>query len=179
MTLPPAVVDLVRARAEYACEYCGVTETDSAGLLTVDHYHPLTHGGADDPSNLLYCCFRCNLYKSDYWPTDTATVPLWNPRQERREVHFVLLADGLLYPITDVGQVSLSTLRLNRPALVAYRRRDQRYQDLESLLREYQDLLKSSQNLHECMKELLEEQQRLLEQQQTELQRLLSRDDHF
>jgi hypothetical protein len=28
----------VRERANFACEYCGVSETDSAGELSIDHY---------------------------------------------------------------------------------------------------------------------------------------------
>jgi HNH endonuclease len=43
----------------------GVTGNDSGGRLTVDHFQPQTHGGADNAGNLLYCCYRCNLYKSD------------------------------------------------------------------------------------------------------------------
>jgi hypothetical protein len=34
MPLPPERMEEVRLRAKYACEYCGVTETDSAGQLT-------------------------------------------------------------------------------------------------------------------------------------------------
>ena len=48
----------VRLRANFACEYCGVTETDTGGLLTVDHYQPRAHGGSDDLGNLVYCCHR-------------------------------------------------------------------------------------------------------------------------
>jgi len=41
----------VRQRANLACEYCGVTETDTAGQLTIDHFHPQAWGGRD---TLLY-----------------------------------------------------------------------------------------------------------------------------
>jgi 5-methylcytosine-specific restriction endonuclease McrA len=69
MRLTDSLQREIRDRAHGACEYCGVTETDSRGHLTVDHFKPQSHGGTDDPSNLLYCCWRCNLYKADYWPT--------------------------------------------------------------------------------------------------------------
>ena len=68
MTLPPELVEQVRRRANFACEYCGVTETDAGSLLTVDHFQPRSRDGTDDLSNLVYCCPRCNLHKADYWP---------------------------------------------------------------------------------------------------------------
>ena len=40
MTLPEAIWQQVRQRAAGACEYCGVTETDSGDPLTVDHFQP-------------------------------------------------------------------------------------------------------------------------------------------
>ena len=35
-----ALRNQVRQRAAFACEYCGVNETDTGGLLTIDHFHP-------------------------------------------------------------------------------------------------------------------------------------------
>ena len=29
----------VRQRAEFRCELCGISETDSGGELTIDHFH--------------------------------------------------------------------------------------------------------------------------------------------
>ena len=56
----------VRQRAGFACEYCGITETDAASELTIDHFQPRVRGGTEDLANLLYCCFCCNQYKHDY-----------------------------------------------------------------------------------------------------------------
>lgn len=64
MTVSREDAELVRVRAGQACEYCGVTETDCGGLLTIDHHRPQSHGGADGVDNLVYCCWRCNLYKA-------------------------------------------------------------------------------------------------------------------
>ncbi len=76
MTAPPDIVDQVRRRANFACEYCGVTETDTGGRLSVDHLKPRAHGGADALDNLLYCCHRCNLYKADFWtPRNSSALP--------------------------------------------------------------------------------------------------------
>ncbi|HZP82505.1 MAG TPA: hypothetical protein VFB21_12765 [Chthonomonadaceae bacterium] len=38
MTITALLREQVRQRANFACEYCGVTETDTASLLTIDHY---------------------------------------------------------------------------------------------------------------------------------------------
>ncbi|HQU46677.1 MAG TPA: HNH endonuclease signature motif containing protein, partial [Pirellulales bacterium] len=48
----------VRARFSHLCGYCGVSETDSAGELSVDHYHRVCAGGDDSDDNLIYCCAR-------------------------------------------------------------------------------------------------------------------------
>lgn len=72
MTISAEVRQFVRQRAHFACEYCGVTETDTGGELTVDHFQPQAKGGSDEPENLLYCCVRCNQYKVDYWPNHSS-----------------------------------------------------------------------------------------------------------
>lgn len=66
MTIPYDVREAVRTRAQFACEYCGVRETDSGDLLTIDHFQPVGKGGDNSLENLVYCCMRCNQYKGDY-----------------------------------------------------------------------------------------------------------------
>jgi hypothetical protein len=172
MALPADVVAQVRQRAHSACEYCSASEVDTAGELTVDHYQPRARGGTDDLSNLLYCCYRCNLYKADYWPTRPGDPVLWNPRQEPMEVHLLVLADGRLHPITGTGQFTLQRLRLNRPALVAYRLRRQSQSEAANALKEYQELLASFRQMHDRFAEELEEHRRLLEQQRALMRHL-------
>ena len=60
----------VRVRYDYRCGYCGISEVDAGGELTVDHYQPVSKGGDDLNENLVYACVRCNLYKSDYWANE-------------------------------------------------------------------------------------------------------------
>ncbi len=55
MTVTGDKQESIRRRASFACEFCGVSETDVGGLLTVDHFHPKAKGGSDDPDNLIYC----------------------------------------------------------------------------------------------------------------------------
>jgi hypothetical protein len=165
---------LIRQRADYACEYCGVSETDSGGELTIDHYHPQRHGGADTEDNLLYACPRCNLYKSDYWPTDEPAPMLWNPRRERRDAHILALVDGTLYPLTLTGAFTIQRLRLNRPPLVAHRRRQYEQMEETRLLAQFRDIVALLEQLQQQHAALLDEQRALLEQQRALLTFLLA-----
>jgi hypothetical protein len=173
MSIPTDVRWVVRQRAHFACEFCGVTETDTGGELTIDHFQPHTKGGTDAPENLLYCCHRCNQYKADYWPTQSEDPPLWHPRHEPIERHLLLLANGTLYPITETGAFTLKRLRLNRPPLVAYRVRKQGEIAEYRLLTRYRDLVVIREQLHQQQVALLEEQQVLLEEQRRLVQLLL------
>lgn len=116
-----AIRDKIRQRAAYACEYCSVTETDTGGLLTIDHFQPQSKGGNDDLDNLIYCCNRCNSYKYNYFPTSSNQSPIWNPRKNNRPQHFFVLDNGQLKGLTPIGQTTIDFLRLNRPALIKYR----------------------------------------------------------
>jgi hypothetical protein len=172
MSVSQEDVELVRTRAGFACEYCGVTETDCGGRLTVDHHRPQSHGGADTPDNLVYCCWRCNLHKAAYWPSAPTDPTLWDPRKEPREQLLLLLADGRLFPRTPTGEFTLARLRLNRPALVAHRARRLAQDSEQRFLEQYRDLLKLLEQMQERHAALLEDHRALL-QEQRELIRLL------
>ena len=49
---------LLNRQYRYQCGYCGVTETDCGGTLTVDHFRPVSHGGDESDDNLVYACFK-------------------------------------------------------------------------------------------------------------------------
>jgi HNH endonuclease len=54
----PSLRWAVFQRDGYACVHCGSTSD-----LTVDHIHPVSLGGIDDPSNLQTLCRSCNSTK--------------------------------------------------------------------------------------------------------------------
>lgn len=149
MTIPAALRERVRQRADYACEFCGIGETDMGGRLTVDHFH------------------------SDYWPSGPDASRLWNPRQEPFSHHFLELDDGKLQPLTETGIFTLRRLRLNHPPLVAHRRR---VKELRQLAR-YRDLAQLLERLLHQQAALLEEQQSLLQEQKRLMQILVERQD--
>lgn len=47
MSISKALRKQVRQRANYACEFCSVSETDSGGELTIDHFQPVAKGGEE------------------------------------------------------------------------------------------------------------------------------------
>jgi len=173
MTISNILREHVRQRANYACEFCGISETDTGGQLTVDHFQPRSKGGTDDEGNLFYCCTRCNLYKSDYWPDSPNDLVLWNSRQESIANHFVELVNGQLHPLTSVGTFTLKRLRLNRPLLVAHRLRKRQKKEAGQLLARYRDLSNLLEQLLTQPATLLEEQRDLLQQQQYSLELIL------
>lgn len=175
MTITDDIREQVRRRANFACEFCGVTETDTGGELTVDHYQPRAKGGDDSLENLLYCCPRCNQYKADYWPTKPDDPLLWNPRREPSSQHFLELDDGTLHHLTAVGAFTLKCLRLNRPPLVAYRLRKRQQAEETRLLTRYQETVRLLEQLNTQLSALMEEQRQLLEEQRELLRLLLSR----
>ena len=61
----------VRERYAFCCGYCGVSEADVGGELTVDHFCPVSAGGDDSDENLVYACVRCNQYKGALRPEAT------------------------------------------------------------------------------------------------------------
>ncbi len=152
----------VRERADHACEFCGVSEIDSAAELTIDHFQPRTKDGDDKLENLIYSCYRCNQHKADYWPATDQDLQLWNPRTEPASRHFIELDDGRLAPITEAGSFTLRRLRLNRHLLVAYRLRQRAYAEQKSLLRDYQALARVFDQLIGQQASQMIEQQRLL-----------------
>lgn len=57
-------------RDDCKCYLCGDTLSldtpfNDPKALTLDHVHPRSRGGTDDPDNLKTCCRECNIKKAD------------------------------------------------------------------------------------------------------------------
>ena len=153
--------DEVRKRARRTCEYCGVTEAEVGSELTLDHFRPDKEGGQGTSENLVYACHRCNEHKGAYWPKNLEDLPLWNPRLQTREEHFIQLMDGTLLALTPVGHWTIQRLRLNRSPLVLNRLSRQERANLSHQIRQYRDVVR-------LLSELLAQQQ-VTQQEQAEL----------
>ena len=108
----------VREKANYLCEYCHSPERLSANRFTIDHVIPRSVGGSDDISNLALACRRCNERRYNFVagvdPETQEVVPIFNPRRERWDEHFVWLGGGvILQGITPTGRATCIRLDLN------------------------------------------------------------------
>jgi hypothetical protein len=54
----------ILARDEYTCQICGASRSTGA-ILEIDHIHPVSRGGTNDPGNLQVLCRECNAGKSN------------------------------------------------------------------------------------------------------------------
>ena len=110
----------LRQRFQFRCGYCGVRERDVGAELTVDHFHPGSKGGADDPENWVYCCHACNEFKGNYWQPDSARRIL-HPFRDDLTIHYVERDDGALQGLSETGTFHIERLHLNRKQLVEHR----------------------------------------------------------
>ncbi len=95
--------------------------------FSVEHIVPRARGGTNTLDNLALACQGCNNHKylktEDRDPITGMVVPLFHPRQQRWNDHFVWSEDyTLIIGITPIGRATVEALRLNRPGLVNLRR---------------------------------------------------------
>jgi rubredoxin len=64
--IKPSLRFEILKRDDYRCQMCGVTAKDGA-TLEIDHIHPVSKGGTNQPDNLQVLCRDCNAGKSDQW----------------------------------------------------------------------------------------------------------------
>lgn len=109
---------LVIERASGHCEYCLIHQDVSIYSHEVDHIIALKHGGQTRAENLAFSCLSCNRYKgSDLAtldPVNEEIVPLFHPRRQVWDEHFVL-NDARIEGITQIGQATSRLLKLNAP----------------------------------------------------------------
>lgn len=61
-SLTPSRRFSILKRDGYRCQLCGATARDGA-RLEIDHKHPVSKGGGNDPDNLWTLCHECNRGK--------------------------------------------------------------------------------------------------------------------
>ena len=118
MSISNDLKQAVRVRAQYLCEYCHSSERLSASRFTIDHIIPKSLGGSDDPNNLALACRRCNERRYNFIasidPQSQDTVPIFNPRIQNWDEHFVWVDQGtLIEGISPTGRATCIRLDLN------------------------------------------------------------------
>ncbi|MBZ0276861.1 MAG: HNH endonuclease [Anaerolineae bacterium] len=121
-----SVRDRVQKRANARCEYCHLPDTFGYYSHQVDHILPVKHHGSSDEDNLAWACFECNNAKgSDISAYDAqigVLTPLYNPRSQNWEDHFILKEDGTFDGLSAVGRVTIRVLKMNQEERIEMRR---------------------------------------------------------
>ncbi len=119
------LIELVRERAGFRCEYCHFPERYSGLNFQIDHIIPEKHGGLTVSENLALSCIYCNSYKgadlSGLDPASGRMVRLFHPRRDRWADHF-RWQGAVLAGRTPIGRATIADLRINDAAAVALRR---------------------------------------------------------
>jgi len=118
MPISDELKQAIRERAKYVCEYCHSPERLSANRFTVDHVIPKSLGGSDELDNLALACRRCNErrynFVAGFDPDTQEIVPIFNPRKQKWEEHFVWLDQGVVIAgTTPIGRATCLRLDLN------------------------------------------------------------------
>jgi HNH endonuclease len=125
----------IRARFTNCCAYCLTAELLTATTFEFDHILPRSLGGETALGNLCLACPSCNRYKADRQnivvsedsalenPVTVRSVPLFHPQLQVWNEHFSWNEDASeIISITDIGRVTINTLKMNRPQLVRVRK---------------------------------------------------------
>lgn len=115
----------VARRAGHRCEYRRAPEVAFNSRSEVEHIHPTSRGGRDEPANLALSCRSCNAFKSDQvegFDERTGEITaLFNPREELWADHFQYDPDtGEVFGLTQTGRATVQLLGMNEaPQLLA------------------------------------------------------------
>jgi len=111
-----SLAELVRRRAAYRCEYCGLPDAVSSIAFEIDHIIARKHGGNTSADNLALSCFYCNSQKgpniAGIDPDTGALSRLFHPRKDRWTDHF-RWNGAFLCGTSSVGRTTIVVLGIN------------------------------------------------------------------
>jgi len=121
-----SLVELVRKRAGYRCEYCRLHQSqDRFHRFHIEHIVARKHRGIDDPANLALACHQCNLHKgsnlSGIDPDTNRLVRLFNPRGDSWHEHFSIRGFHIA-GLTPIGRTTAWVLQINSEDRIELRR---------------------------------------------------------
>lgn len=117
----------IRNRFANCCAYCLTAELLTATTFEFEHIVPRSAGGGTILENLCLSCPSCNRYKADLQsiidPVTEQAVRLFHPQLQLWNEHFSWNDDASeILGITNIGRVTITTLKMNRPQLVRVRK---------------------------------------------------------
>ena len=115
--MKPSVRELVRQRVGNRCEYCRLPQAAAPFFMFhIEHIRAKQHGGLDEESNLALACPDCNAFKGPNLTSidshTDAVVPLFDPRTQNWNDHFVLQEAAIL-GVTPTGRATVERLQWN------------------------------------------------------------------
>lgn len=105
----------------FLCGYCGKNGKIMHQKFHIDHFVPksLDPDRKNDYYNLVLACPKCNLSKSNKWPTEDKDVPndgsigFVDPATEQFDEHIKRNSEGFVVGVTSVGKNMCSMLHLD------------------------------------------------------------------
>lgn len=131
---------------QFLCGYCGKDGKVMHEKFHIDHFVPksLDEHRINDYYNLVLACPRCNLAKSDKWPTGDKDRPcnekegFIDPASEDYDKHMQRSDEGFVAGITSIGNSMCGMLHL-----------DIRRTDLYWKINKLRDTLTELEKMHE------------------------------
>lgn len=126
MSISSSLHKEVEKCARYLCEYCLSRLDHSPDPFSVEHILPKAKGGDNELKNLALACQGCNNAKyiktEVIDPLTVKKVPVYNPRKDTWEDHFVWSGDFTeIVGLSPIGRAAIEALKLNRESLVNLR----------------------------------------------------------
>ncbi|HLM75310.1 MAG TPA: HNH endonuclease signature motif containing protein [Polyangiaceae bacterium] len=123
-----ALRERIEERDRHRCSYCLTPEAITGAPMELDHIIPESLGGPTEPENLCLACGVCNSHKAGriaaHDPESGAIVRLFDPLRQAWMEHMGWSSTGdRIEGRTACGRATIVALHLNRPSLVAARRR--------------------------------------------------------
>jgi hypothetical protein len=123
-----ALREQIEARDRHRCSYCLTAEAITGASLELDHIIPESLGGPTSAENLCLACAVCNSHKAGKIgaadPETGQLLRLFDPLRQAWTEHMGWNEAGdRIEGRTACGRATIAALHLNRPSLVAARRR--------------------------------------------------------
>ncbi|HBJ84879.1 MAG TPA: HNH endonuclease [Verrucomicrobiales bacterium] len=132
-----ALRERVRSRAYGVCEYCLIHQRQAWYSHQIDHIISRKHGGRTTFDNLALACGICNNAKGSDLGSLTrrqaVLIRFYHPRNDRWAEHFRLNDDGVIDPITEIGEVTCRIFGFNARERLLERRALLRAGDFPSI----------------------------------------------
>jgi len=114
-------------RSQRRCEYCQCPVDYTSQSFVCEHIVPVAKGGKTALNNLALAYGGCNNHKytkvEAIDPHSSASIALYNPRQDTWQTHFAWSDDTLqMVGMTATGRATINALSLNRPGVINIRR---------------------------------------------------------